>query len=127
MLGNLKPKPLPRHVVSSVTEAYERAYQSLRAVRFEWVHDGISTWIVQLHMGKTSSHHRTIYPGKPRYWRKFPAGDGIDNLRLLIPGLRADEGVIIVGEVGITSHLGDLLRKAKIPSWIKVDSNDHSS
>jgi hypothetical protein len=29
------------------------------------------------------------------------------------------EGIVLAGRVGITSHLGDLLRRARIPSRIE--------
>jgi hypothetical protein len=45
---------------------------------------------------------------------------GIDDLRALISKVRGTgEGIILVGKVGVTSHLGDLLRKAEIASRIE--------
>ena len=41
---------------------------------------------------------------------------GLEALRSLIPALsERGDGVILVGEVGITSHFGDILRKARTP------------
>jgi hypothetical protein len=41
-------------------------------------------------------------------------------LRLLIPRAQHESsGIILVGQVGVTSHFGDVLRKAQIPSRIE--------
>ena len=34
------------------------------------------------------------------------------------------EGITIVGDVGVTSHFGDLLREAKIPSRVECDDSE---
>jgi hypothetical protein len=112
---------LPQPTKDSVFDLYRAAAAQLGPVRFEWVHDGEKTWIVQLHKGATVSLGNIVYPGEPTLFHRFDVKEGIDSLRELIERIRnVNEGVIIVGEVGITSHLGDLLRKAKIPSRIEV-------
>jgi hypothetical protein len=112
---------LPESVVARVIELYDAAAFKLGSVRFEWVHDGEKTWIVQLHKGATVSLGNIVFPGKPTVFHRFDVKDGIDGLRDLIAKIRgANEGVIIVGNIGITSHLGDLLRKAQIPSRIEA-------
>lgn len=111
---------LPSRIRDSVSELYSAAADQLGPVRFEWVHDNEKAWIVQLHKGATVSSGNVVYPGEPKVFHRFEVKQGIDSLRELIQGIRnGDEGVIIVGEVGITSHLGDLLRRAKIPSRIE--------
>jgi hypothetical protein len=111
---------LPQPVRDSVFDLYRAAATPLGPVRFEWVHDGEKTWIVQLHKGATASFGNIVYPGEPAVFHRFDVKRGIDSLRELIQKVRnLDEGIIIVGEVGITSHLGDLLRKAKVPSRIE--------
>jgi hypothetical protein len=127
MQGTSSPDALPKHVLFSVNQLYQRAYEALGPVRCEWVYDDARTWLVQMHVGHTASHDRIIYPGEPRVWREFYVEQGIDGLRKLISSIRDDEGVAIMGEVGITSHLGDLLRKAKIPSRIDSRVNGKSS
>ncbi|HAF23993.1 MAG TPA: hypothetical protein DCK93_13985 [Blastocatellia bacterium] len=112
---------LPKPVKESVFDLYREAAEQLGPVRLEWVHDGEKPWIVQLHKGATASLGNTIYPGEALVFHRFDVQEGIESLRELIRRVRnVDEGVIIVGEVGITSHLGDLLRKAKIPSRIEL-------
>jgi hypothetical protein len=54
-----------------------------------------------------------------RYY-PFEVSDGIEALRELIGRVRGTgEGIVLVGRVGVTSHLGDLLRRAQIPSRIE--------
>ncbi|MEK6408214.1 MAG: hypothetical protein AABN34_14735 [Acidobacteriota bacterium] len=111
---------LPHPIYTDVSQLFEKAAAALGPVRFEWVHDGDRAWIVQLHRGATLSSGRTIYPGEARSYQKFHLCDGIDKLRELIRRVRGgDEGIAVVGNIGLTSHLGDLLRQAKIPSHIE--------
>jgi hypothetical protein len=89
-------------------------------VRFEWVYDGRQPWAVQLHRGATLSSGRTVYPGQANTYHRFDVANEIEALRTLITKIKGTgEGIILVGNVGVTSHFGDLLRKAKIPSWIE--------
>ena len=114
---------LPQSIQRAVSKVYDQASVLLGPVRFEWVHDGRNVWIVQLHKGTTASLGNTIYPGEPAVFNRFDVREGIEALRQMIQRLKgSDEGIIIVGEVGVTSHLGDLLRKARIPSRIEVQS-----
>jgi hypothetical protein len=112
---------LPRIVEQSVIELYHRAECYLGPVRFEWVYDGNIAWIVQLHQGVTSSSGNTIVPGEAIWFHRFDVKDGIEALRHLIGDLKPQEGIVLVGRVGITSHLGDLLRRGGIPSRIEAD------
>ena len=58
----------------------------------------------------------TIYPGTPARWHRFDPAQDLDRLRDLIARVPAGEGVELTGDVGVTSHAGDLLRRAAIPS-----------
>lgn len=110
---------VPESIENSVRQLYNSAADQLGPVGFEWVHDGREAWIVQLHKGATLSLGKTIYPGEAKTFHRFVVQDGIESLRSLISNIGPDEGITVVGEVGITSHLGDLLRKAGIPSTIE--------
>ncbi|MGH9956376.1 MAG: hypothetical protein ACREBC_04495, partial [Pyrinomonadaceae bacterium] len=121
MLGS-SPESLPKAVEDSVMELYGEASRQLGAVRFEWVYDGETSWIVQLHKGATSTLGTTIYPGEAKVLKRFDVREGIESLRKLIPTIGTDEGITIVGDVGVTSHLGDLLRRARVPSRIEPQS-----
>lgn len=124
MLGSIKEE-LPEDIKDSVLQIYEQAVASLGPVRFEWVRDRDSVWIVQLHRGITATTGMTIYPGKAKAYRRFDVTKGIGALRTLIAKVQGTkDGIILVGNVGITSHLGDLLRRAKIPSKIEPSEQE---
>jgi len=118
MLARVPPVALPAEVIRDVRRLGNRAAAEIGPVRYEWVHDGDMAWIVQLHLATVMVSSRTIYPGEPTRWRPFDPSEGLDALRSLIAGIKSDEGVEITGDVGITSHVGDLLRRAAIPSRI---------
>jgi hypothetical protein len=119
MLGLAAPEPLPPSVFASVRESYDLLCSQLGPVRFEWVFDGTRTWIVQLHKGGTSTDAEVIVPGAASRWVRFPVTDGLDSLRALLERLPTDSGVIIEGEVGVTSHVADVLRKARRPARLE--------
>lgn len=119
MLGDAGPEPLPAQVSRSVRELISRATNRLGPVRIEWVYDGQQTWVVQLHLGATSSLGQVIFPGEPTREHEFLVQDGLSALRTLVEEVQGTgEGIVVRGSVGITSHVGDLLRKARIPSRI---------
>jgi hypothetical protein len=120
MQGRRAPEPIPDEVLGPVKQLYNRAATRLGPVRVEWVYDNQCAWIVQLHRGASPGTGRTIYPGEADFYHRFKVINGIEALRLLISKVQGTgEGIILVGEVGVTSHLGDLLRRAKIPSRIE--------
>ncbi len=120
MIGQRPPERLPQKVKREVLSAYKRVRNRLGPVRFEWVHDGRLVWIVQLHVGKTAGSGRTIFPGSPKRFMRFETGEGIEKLRELIATIDGSgDGIVLVGRVGVTSHFGDLLRRARIPSRIE--------
>ena len=88
----------------------------------EWVYDGLIVWIVQLHRQKDeiTSEGNIIYPGSPASFHIFHTERGLESLRELISEVKGtSKGILLMGDVGITSHFGDLLRNAKIPSKIE--------
>jgi hypothetical protein len=122
MLGVEGKTDLPEHVSDSVMELFNKAFDRLGSVRMEWVYDGDTTWVVQLHKGASVSHGTTIFPGEPIKFRKFDVNKGVSELRNLVTEIiGTGDGIELVGNVGITSHLGDILRKAQIPSRISSD------
>jgi hypothetical protein len=120
MQGNAAPTALPAEVERSVRKLWDRAGTKLGPVRFEWVYDGREAWVVQFHCGASPTTGDQIYPGAARRFIRFNVFEGLDALRLLIERVRGtNDGIILVGEVGVTSHMGDLLRKAEIPSRLE--------
>lgn len=118
MLGQRGPEVLPPAIVTDVEAAYRAAVDALGPVRFEWVHDGERLWVVQLHKGGTNSDAATLVPGEAAEWAVFKASQGLEELRQFLATLPEDVGVRIEGEVGLTSHFADLLRKTKRPARI---------
>ncbi len=117
MLGKRAPETLPTEVREAVTGLFRQARRQLGSVRMEWVFDGREVWVVQLHKGSVASTADTIVPGQPLRFHEFDVGLGLEALRLLIPKVQqAGDGVLLIGDVGITSHFGDLLRRGGIPS-----------
>jgi hypothetical protein len=121
MVGEAGREPLPEDVSDSMRARYEEARALLGPIRMEWVYDRAgSTWVVQFHRGATTTQGSVIHQGEASRYHRFEVSRGIDELRALISRVRGTgEGIILVGHVGVTSHLGDLLRKAEIPSRIE--------
>jgi hypothetical protein len=116
MLGIQKPELLPDKVIEDVSKTYDRIAAVLGPPRFEWVHDGECVWIVQLHKGATASDDAMLVPGEPTKWAVFKASRGLEELRAFLDRLPAEVGVKIDGQIGLTSHIADLLRKTKRPA-----------
>jgi hypothetical protein len=116
MLAREAPVPLPARVLDDVRRLGARAAAALGLVRFEWAHDGDQAWVLQLHLATVAASATTISPGTPARWHRFDPAEGLDRLRDLIAWVPAGEGVELTGDVGVTSHAGDLLRRAAIPA-----------
>jgi hypothetical protein len=116
MLARAAPVALPDQVLDDVRRLGSRAAAALGPVRFEWAHDGDRAWVLQLHLAQATASGTTIHPGTPSRWRRFDPSLGLEKLRELIASVDGDEGIEIAGHIGVTSHAGDLLRRAAIPS-----------
>lgn len=124
MVGNNGQENLPEYVVNAVKKInnqFKLYYNLIGDVSIEWVYDGENVWIVQLNQLKQhmncSNDRRTIVQGSPNYYEKVYVKDGLESLRTKIELYKNKNiGVELVGNVGITSHFGDLLRISSIPS-----------
>lgn len=116
MLGRVQPRRLPAKVIDDIRNVDQLLRQRLGHVRFEWVHDGERVWIVQLHKGATKSTSTTLVPGDPSEWFAFKSEQGLEALREFLNALPVGAGVLMEGEVGLTSHLADLVRKSGRPT-----------
>lgn len=126
MLGKQNKEKLPREVSNKVQELNNKIrshYKKIGEVSIEWVYDGEDVWIVQLNQlkGKNNSlDSNIIVPGNPLYYEKFFVTDGLDKLREKIELIKGKNiGIELIGDIGITSHFGDLLRLSGIPSLLK--------
>jgi len=116
MLGKVNPAALPSNVETRVRELYAHLWRDLGSVRLEWVDDGDTVWVLQLQQEQAKSFGTVIVPGEVRQEIEFKANDGLENLRTIIKAVKPDTGILLIGNVGMTSHMADLLRRAGIPS-----------
>ena len=122
MLGDASPDQLPNQVRDLVRKTLSELSNRLGAIRAEWVFDGTDIWLLQLQQEPALSSGRTIVPGQPRRYIPFTAAEGIERLRVVIRTLDIkSDGIMLIGKVGMTTHLADLLRRANIPSFITED------
>lgn len=121
MVGHKAVIALPDHVIYEVEEVFQKALKLFGPLELEWVYDGNKVWIVQLHKShEVSINNRTIVPGSPNIYLSFHVNEGLEKLRSLIANVKdTNQGIRLIGQVGITSHFGDILRKAEIPSYIE--------
>ncbi|WP_333570864.1 hypothetical protein [Sphingomonas sp.] len=118
MLGHRKPERLPGDVVEAVEAMHYRARKIFGPVRFEWVYDGRKVWIVQFHVGATNSTQRMLVPGERDHWVVFHVSEGLEALRNRLNDIDPTSGLVLLGDVGMTSHIADLVRKAGVPSRV---------
>ena len=94
------------------------------------VEDGARIWLVQLHQRPKGVSEDVIYPGDAPNWRIFDPRlyqpeEVLDRLREIVAEISGkNTGVIITGDVGVTSHLGDVLAEARVPSrlhWSEIE------
>ena len=115
---------LPKELLLNVEKIsdYIRGFHSLIGdVSYEWVYDGVQVWLVQLNQLRNSSNKEdVIVDGSPTEYIVFESHKGLNQLRDIIKEIKnKDIGIEIVGNIGITSHFGDLMRNENIPSKIK--------
>jgi hypothetical protein len=122
MLGTNEKTALPNDILDNVKELLDSIreyYPILGAVSIEWVFDGNKIWLVQLNQIKNIGGGRIIVFGSPTSYEKFYVKNGLEQLRQKIKEVKDKNiGIELVGDVGLSSHFGDVLRQANIPSFI---------
>ena len=122
MIGSHSINVLPDDLILSLNQLMDeiRFHSNLLGeVSIEWVYDGKRIWIVQLNQIKNTGGGNVIVYGKPVSYEKFFVENGLEELRNTIKRIDGqNKGIELVGDVGICSHMGDLLRQANIPSFI---------
>lgn len=128
MVGEESRKELPQNVidkVKSLNNEIRSHHNILGDVSIEWVYDGEYVWLVQLNQLKDKNgdnylNSNVIVQGNPSHYEKVFVEDGLDSLRNKIKLIKGKNiGIELIGNVGVTSHFGDILRLADIPSIIK--------
>jgi len=116
MLGG-SPSPLPPDVVSSVQELLDKMRAALGDVQIEWATDGRQVWLLQVHVRSLKGiGGQTLSAGRAERWLDYDPEDGLPVLRALTDQARAEAaGIFVVRPVGITSHIGDVIRAAGVP------------
>ena len=119
MIGKASPVKIPANVLREINELYSVLKNQLGEINFEWVYDGTKVWLVQLSKSTILSSSKVIYPGKATHYSPFYVDNNLEELRNLIKNLAPNTGIELIGKIGITSHFGDVLRNAHIPSKLK--------
>ncbi|CAN5334951.1 hypothetical protein BH11ACT4_BH11ACT4_13180 [soil metagenome] len=116
MLGG-SPSPLPSEVVSSVKDLLDKIRAVLGEVQIEWAIDGRRVWLLQVHVRSLKGiGGQTLSPGRTERWLDYDPEAGLAALRALTKQARAEAaGIYVVRPVGITSHVGDVIRAAGVP------------
>lgn len=118
-----------KDIVTNYINSLSQLRKLLKSFTFEWVYDGEEVWLVQLNQNTIESTSTSIVPfvvGEIDDWIEFDVQDGLESLRTIIDTLGHPDidngkqtiGIKVLGDVGITSHIGDVLRANKIPSYI---------
>jgi hypothetical protein len=118
MLGIDVPQVLPREIVEDVRKVTADLRKQLGAVRIEWAHDGAKVWILQMHRAKAPGGTTTLIGSRsaPEEWVTYRTRDGLEALRDLLRQAAVEcHGIEVVGEFGLTSHIGELLSNSPVP------------
>ena len=127
MVGKKDIEDLPINVIHAVQNLNDQSrlyHYMLGDISIEWVFDGENVWIVQLNQLKHSNSQNydnkcIIVEGTPIQYKKVYVKDGLENLRDEIKECKnKNYGIELVGNVGITSHFGDILRLENVPAFI---------
>jgi hypothetical protein len=123
MLGLQDPDTLPAQVEADVQLVISNLQRELGGVRIEWAHDGEKVWVLQLHLADLSSPVGTLNSGRASFWLEFDPESGLDVLRELVDKAeRAGAGIMVTKPVGITSHVGEIVRTSGVPSRIRINA-----
>jgi hypothetical protein len=117
MLGESESADLPADVTAAVRQLLAAITARLGPVRLEWGYDGSRVWVLQLNRVGSPLPAGVLSPGNASGWLDYdPATSNLDTLRRLVREASAEgRGVLVTGKVGVTSHVGDILRKAGVP------------
>jgi hypothetical protein len=119
MLGRVGPSQLDTRLVERLEELHARLLGYVGGIRAEWAFDGEAIWLIQVQQEAAVSSGQTIVPGETESEHDFDVSLGLSGLRELIELIRGRRiGIKLIGNVGMTSHIADVLRRCKVPSRI---------
>lgn len=119
MQGRVGPSQLESQLIMRLEELHAMLLQSVGGVRAEWAFDGETIWLIQLQQESAVSTGYTIVPGEVESEVEFHVQRGLSGLRELIELAEGSRvGIKVIGNVGMTSHIADVLRRHRVPSRI---------
>jgi len=119
MLGRVGPARLDFGLIERLRELHAILLNYLGPVRVEWAFDGQIIWVIQLQQEAALSSGSTIVPGEVESECDFDVSLGLSGLRELVELIRGKKiGIKLIGDVGMTSHIADVLRRYRIPARI---------
>lgn len=123
MLGGETTTTLPTDLIERVESVLVHLQRSLGpGVRIEWAADSDTVWVLQLHRTDKRGETGVFSVGDAERWLTFDPSDGLEALSEMIAEARATgAGIEVTQPVGLTSHVGDLLRRANVPGRLSVD------
>lgn len=122
MLGAQGPEPIPVGTVEAVSKAVARLARAVGGgIKVEWAQDQETVWILQLHRLSSDSGADVVVDGYASNYVTFDTQThSLDDLRQLVEDARRTQmGIVLKGNVGVTSHFGDVLRRSGVPSRIE--------
>lgn len=123
MLARRAPDRLPEGVIRDVRQTVSQLRNVLGDVRLEWAHDSEIVWVLQLHIAKDRAQTDMISPGTAKRWLRFDPNEGLDRLRELVRvAHESAAGVEIIHPIGMTSHVGEILRGADVPARLVINA-----
>jgi hypothetical protein len=124
MLGRVGAASLEKTLNAALNDLHNELVSKIGAVRAEWAFDGKDLWLLQLQQETAVSSGMQIVPGDFEEELDFDLAGGIAGLRELVAPVRdRNIGIVLHGNVGMTSHIADILRRNSIPSRIQWSSH----
>jgi hypothetical protein len=117
MLGHSTPVQLPNRLTWMLEKLHTTAAATCGSVRMEWAFDGKDIWTLQLQQETAVSIGEVIVPGDLDNEVEFDVTQGLDALRQIVARLKGTKtGLKLIGRVGLTSHIADVLRRHNVPA-----------
>lgn len=117
MLGNSEPIDLPSNVVWMLREIHSNLAGVCGSIRMEWAFDGRAVSVLQLQQEEALSTSSVVVQGRVEREVPFRVEQGLEALRSLVDSVKdTNVGIHLIGRVGMTSHIADVLRRSRVPS-----------
>jgi len=118
MRGKGGVRRLPSDIQALVARTHKRLNRVFGPTEFEWCFDGKTVWVLQLHVGQAAGIGDVLVPGTAKRWIEIAADTSLEGFRRAASALGIDEGIKVRGQIGLTGHKADLLRRAGRPAQI---------